>query len=151
MTGLPDPLRTAHRRAYFLGLALCGGTPAVVALLLLSGVIPPGTQPPEGLPQQVGYLFTGLVFLSAAWVLWRSGQVLRGFGTVAEAQRPLVVLRECLLYAAVLDLSSLCGLLYWALVGSHAGRHAWGFVLLTPALFLALVPREGRWRKALAG
>ena len=146
-----DAIRAAHRRAWSLGLGLCLGTPGVLAVLLLLKVVPAGSQPVEGPVLQVGYLFTGLVFLSAAWVLWRSGQVLRGFGTVAEAQRPLVVLRECLLYAAVLDLSSLCGLLYWALVGSHAGRHAWGFVLLTPALFLALVPREGRWRKALAG
>ncbi|NTW86534.1 MAG: hypothetical protein HGB30_10265 [Holophagaceae bacterium] len=151
MSSAADPLRTAHRRAYGLGLALCGGTPGVIAVLLLAGVIPPGTEPPEGIHQQIGYLFTGLVFLSAAWVLWRSGQVLRGFSALAEAQRPLVLLRECLLYAAVLDLSSLCGLAYWSQVGSQAGRHAWSFILLTPALFLALVPREGRWRKALEG
>ena len=151
MSGAADPLRRAHRLAYGLGLALCCGTPGVIALLLLAGVIPPGTETPEGIHQQVGYLFTGLVFLAAAWVLWRSGQMLREFPEVPEAQRPGVLLRECLLYAALLDLSSLCGLLYWSQVGSQAGRHAWSFILLTPALFLALVPREARWRKALEG
>ena len=151
MSDAADPLRTAHRRAYGLGLALCCGTPGVIAILLLAGVIPPGTESPEGIHQQIGYLFTGLVFLSSAWVLWRSGQALREFPGVAEAQRPLVLLRECLLYAAVLDLSSLCGLVYWTQVGSQASRHAWSFILLTPALFLALVPREARWRKALEG
>ena len=151
MSGAADPLRRAHRLAYGLGLALCCGTPGVIALLLLAGVIPPGTETPEGIHQQVGYLFTGLVFLAAAWVLWRSGQVLRGFRELTEAQRPLVLLRECLLEAAGLDLSSLWGLLYWSQVGSQAGRHAWSFILLTPALFLALVPREARWRKALEG
>ncbi len=151
MSDAADPLRTAHRRAYGLGLAFCCGTPGVIAVLLLGGVIPPGTEPPEGIHQQIGYLFTGLVFLSAAWVLWRSGQVLREFPGIGEAQRPLVLLRECLLYAAVLDLSSFCGLVYWSQVGSQAGRHAWSFILLAPALFLALVPREARWRKALEG
>jgi len=151
VSGPADPLHTAHRRAYGLGLALCCGTPGLIATLLLAGVVPPGTEPPEGIHQQIGYLFTGMVFLTAAWVLWRSGQVLRGFPAVPEAQRPLVLLRECLLYAALLDLSSLCGLLYWSQVGSQAGRHAWSFILLTPALFLALVPREARWRKALEG
>ena len=151
MTDAADSLRSTHRRAYGLGLALCCGTPGVISVLLLAGVIPPGTEPPEGIHQQIGYLFTGLVFLSAAWVLWRSGQALREFRGVAAAQRPLVLLRECLLYAAVLDLSSLCGLVYRPQVGSQAGRHAWSFILLTPALFLALVPREARWRKALEG
>jgi hypothetical protein len=151
MIGGTDPLGSACRMAYGLGLALCLGTPALIAGLLLSGAVPPGTEVPEGIYQQLGYLFTGLVFLSAAWVWWRSGGVLRTFKELPESRRPQVVLREGLLYAAIFEVSSLCGLVYWILVGAHAARHAWGFILLTPGLFLALVPRADRWRKALEG
>jgi hypothetical protein len=45
--------------------------------------------------------------------------------------------------------SSLCGLVYWILVGAHSPRHVWGFILLTPILFVALMPRMERWRLAL--
>jgi len=144
-------LRTAHRIAYLLGLSLCVGTPGVIAVLLATGIVPPGAEAPEGVYQQLGYLFTGLVFLSATWVLWRSGRVLRGFRLVPEGQRPGVVLRESLIYAALFEASAILGLIYWILVGTHAARHAWGFILLTPLLFVGLVPREARWMKALEG
>lgn len=143
------PIRVAHRVAYGLGLTLCFGTPGFISALLLSGVVPPGNQAVEGVYQDLGYLFTGLVFLSASWVWWRSGQALRAFKTQPESRRPGFLLRECLLYAVAFESSCLLGLGYWALVGNHAARHAWGFILLTPALFLALVPRLGRWAKAL--
>ncbi|WLT32891.1 hypothetical protein [Geothrix sp. PMB-07] len=130
-------------------MALCAGTPAFIALLLLTRVVPPGSQAPEGGAQQVGYLFTGLVFLSGAWVWSRRGRVLRGFKSVAEAQRPSLILRESLLYAAAFEASSVWGLIYWTLVGGQAARHVWGFLLLTPMLFLALVPRFGHWAKRL--
>ena len=146
MTG---SLRSAHRMAYGLGLLLCFGTAGLIALLLGLGAIPPGTQVPDGTFQQIGYLFSGLVFLAAAWVWWRSGKVLREFRALPEARRARRVLQEGLLYAAVLDASSICGLVYWTLVGVHAARHAWGFILLTPLLYLALMPRYGRWAKAL--
>jgi hypothetical protein len=97
----------------------------------------------------VGYLFTGLVFLSGAWVWWRSGRALREFKDLPEGRRPAAILREGLLYAVAFEASSLCGLVYWILVGSHAARHVWGFLLLTPLLFLALVPRFDRWAKSL--
>jgi hypothetical protein len=144
-----NALRSAHRLAYGLGLVLCFGTPSLIAVLLRSGVVPPGIQVPEGVFQQIGYLFSGLVFLAAAWVWWRSGRALREFKMLAEARRPAVVLREGLLYAVVLETSSFCGLVYWILVGDHAARHVWGFILLTPMLYLALVPRYNRWAKAL--
>jgi hypothetical protein len=144
-----DPLGNAHRMAYAVGLALCIGTPALIAGLLLTGAIPPGNQAPEGVYQQLGYLFTGLVFLSAAWVWWRSGRVLSAFRDLPETRRPRVVLREGLIYAALFETSSLCGLVYWILVGAHAARHAWGFILLTPALFVTLMPRMDRWKRAL--
>jgi hypothetical protein len=133
-----------------MGLALCVGTPSLIAVLLLARVVAPGAEPVEGVLQQVGYLFTGIVFLSAAWVWGRRGRMLRDFNAIPEAQRPGLVLREGLLYAAVFEASSLCGLAYWMLVGAHAARHAWGFILLTPVLFLTLVPRYRRWTESLA-
>ncbi len=149
MNGTANTLQSAHRRAYGLGLILCFVTSGLIAVLLRSGVVPPGTQVPEGIFQQIGYLFTGLVFLTAAWVWWRSGRVLRTFKILPEARRPALILREGLLYAGVLETSSLCGLVYWILVGDHAARHVGGFILLTPMLYLALMPRYDRWAKAL--
>jgi len=149
VNGRTDDLRTRHRWAYGLGLVLCIGTPALVAMLILSGQIPPGSQAPVGFYQDLGYLFTGLVFLAAAWVWWRSGQALRAFKALPKEEQAAFVLRESLLYAAVFEASSLLGLVYWILVGSHAARHAWGFIVLTPVLFAALVPRYARWEKAL--
>lgn len=144
-----DSLRSAHRRGYGLGLVLCVGTPALLAVLMAARVVPPGSQAPEGLVQQVGYLFTGLVFLSGAWAWGRRGRTLRGLKGVAEARRPALVLRESLLYAAAFEASSIWGLIYWILAGTQAGRHAWGFLALTPMLFLALVPRFDHWAKSL--
>jgi hypothetical protein len=149
VNGVTGTLQSAHRMAYGLGLLLCVGTPALIAVLLGSGVIPPGMQVPDGTYQQIGYLFTGLVFLTAAWVWWRSGKALREFKVLPEALRAPRILQEGLLYAAVLETSSFCGLVYWLLVGGHAARHAWGFILLTPLLYLALMPRYDRWAKAL--
>ncbi len=143
------PLRSAHRGAYGVGLALCLGTPVLIALLILSGVVPPGTQAPVGFLEQVGYLFTGVVFLASSFTWWRLGQVLRGFKELPERQRAQVLLRESLVAAATCESSSLLGLAYWCLVGNHATRHVWGFILLTPILFLALVPRLERWVQAL--
>ena len=142
-------LQSAYRVAYGWGLVLCLGVPGLIAVLLRLGVIPPGTQAPEGIFRQVGYLFTGLVFLTGAWVWWRSGKVLREFKMLPEARRSAVILQEGLLYAAVLETSSFCGLVYWILVGNYGARHAWGFILLTPVLYLALMPRYDRWAKAL--
>jgi hypothetical protein len=132
-----------------MGLALCFGTPGLIVGLLLSGAIPPGPARAEGLYQQLGYLFTGLVFLSTAWVWGRSGRVLREFKATPETQRASLVLRECLLYSVVIESSAFCGLAYWLLVGENGTRHVWGFLLLTPVLFLALVPRYSRWMKGL--
>jgi hypothetical protein len=146
---VPGPLRAASRQALLVGLALCLGTPALIGGLVLSGLVPPGDQRPEGSYLQIGHIFTGLVLLSAAWVLWRRGTVLRTFRQVPEARRPAQVQRETLLYAALFELSSLYGLVYWLLVGKHAARHVFGFIILTPLLFLGLVPRLGHWVKAL--
>ncbi len=151
MTGATEPLRSAHRMGYLMGLVLCFGTPGLIGALVLSGMVPGGSQDLEGVHQQVGYLFTGLVFLAAAWVWWRSGRMLSDFKDLPEAERPAKVLRETLLYAAIFEISSLCGLIYWVLVGHRATRHVWGFILLTPLLFLTLVPGYDRWVKHLEG
>ena len=151
MTGTSAPLAGAVRRAWFMGLALCLGTPALVAGLVLSGLAPAGTQRPEGTYLQLGHIFTGLVFLSAAWVLWRKGVILRTLPQVPEALRPGLALRETLVYAALFELSSLYGLVYWLLVGAHAGRHVAGFIVLPPLLFLVLAPRRRHWQAAASG
>ena len=135
--------------AYGTGLALCFGTSGLIALLLVFGVVPAGTHLQEGPFLQAGYLFTGLVFLSATWVWWRSNLILRAFKDRPGPQRPGALLRECLVYAVVFETSSLCGLAYWMLVGHQAPRHVWGFVAMTPLLFLSLVPRFPRWARAL--
>ena len=75
--------------------------------------------------------------------------MLRGFRAVPESHRAGILLRENLLYAAAFETSSLLGLVYWLLVGTHAARHAWGFIVLTPVLFATLMPRLDRWVKAL--
>jgi len=146
-----EPLRSSHRRAYVLGLALCLGTPSLLAALFLSGALPPGQQAPEGIFQQLGYLFTGVVFLSGAWGWNRRARVLRGFGALPRDRRPALILRETLSFALLCELSSLCGLVYWMLMGAQAARHAWGFLLLSPLLFAALVPRFDHWARSLEG
>ena len=149
MKGGSEAFQSAYRMGRLFGMVLCFGTPILVAALILSETVPPGRESPVGVNQQVGYLLTGLVFLAAAWVWWRSGRALRGFQEQPEAGRPALVLRESLLYAAALEVSSLCGLVYWMLVGTQAARHVWGFILMTPLLFLVLVPSRDSWARAL--
>lgn len=145
MTEAPEHLQTACRQARLLGLALCLGTPILIGVLILSGLVPPGNHPPDGTYLQVGHLFTGLVFFSAAWVLWRRGVVLKAFPGFPAQRQAGVIFRETLLYAALFELSSLFGLAYWLLVGTHAARHVVGFIALSPLLFLAFAPRLRHW------
>lgn len=139
----------ACRRLWGRGALVGLGLPALSALLMLSGAVPPGDQPPEGPVLQLGHTFTGLVFLSAAWLLGRRGRILAAFPALPEGDRLRTVRRETLLFATLAGSGSLLGLAYWALAGRLAARHAAGFVLLAPLLFLALAPRPARWRKAL--
>ena len=148
MNQAPGSLAAAHRQASLMGWALCAGTPALIVGLILSGFLPAGEHRPEGLYLQLGHAFTGLVFLAAAWVLWRRGSALGSFHRIPAPRRAGVLLRETLLYAALLELSSLYGLVYWILVGKHAGRHVAGFVILAPLLFLVLRPRLDQWMRA---
>lgn len=151
MTGSLGSLSSAYRVARLGGLGLCLGTPALIAGLILGGLVPPGGGRPEGAVLDLGYTFTGLVFLSAAWVLWRRGRILGAFKQVPEDRRSGVVLRETLLYAALFELSSLYGLVYWLLAGRTVLRHVLGFIVLAPLLFLALAPRLHHWTKAVEG
>lgn len=146
-----DALESACRRARLLGGLVAVGLPALAAGLAFGGIVPPGAHSPEGSFLSLGHTFTGLVFLSAAWILWRRGRVLATFHKVEASLRPRVVLRESLMYAALAGASSLYGLIYWSLVGLHAARHAVGFIALGPVLFLVLLPRPEAWRKALEG
>ncbi|HEX4844718.1 MAG TPA: hypothetical protein VFV26_00775 [Geothrix sp.] len=148
MNQVSGSLAVAHRQASLVGWALCAGTPALIGGLILSGMVPAGEHRPEGVYLQLGYAFTGLVFLAAAWVLWRRGTVLRDFHRVPGPRQAPILLRETLLYAALSELSSFYGLVYWILVGRHGERHVFGFVLLAPILFLALAPRLDQWVKA---
>jgi hypothetical protein len=145
MTGAGDSMGAAYRLARAVGSALCFGTPLLIAALIFFRAIPPGLHAPEGIYQELGYLFTGMVFLGAAWVPWRFERVLKAFQAAPEAARPSIILRESLTYAVIFETSSLLGLVYWILVGTQAYRHVWGFILLSPILFLALMPKLERW------
>lgn len=142
-------LLPAYRRARAAGLVICVAWPLLLMALVATGAVRPGTAPMEGPARQIGYTFTGLVFLSAAWVTWRSGKVLKGFRDLAPALRPRVILRESLVYAAVFETSSLWGLLYWMMVGTAAARYVGTFMALTPLMFLFFVPRFYAWKLAL--
>jgi hypothetical protein len=149
--GQPDAaLRKAFQRAYGLGLVLCVCWPLILQLLL-GPVIKPGQAPPAGVVQQLGYTFTALTFLAAAFVTWRSGRERAALHGVAPALRPRIVFREVLLYSALFELSCLYGVLYWTLAGGEANRYARSFIMLTSLMFFFFVPRLGAWVEAAGG
>jgi hypothetical protein len=109
-------LNRAYRWSYLGGLGLCVFWPLMLQLLFTS-FITPGHNPPEGVVKQLGYTFTGLVLLIAAFVTWRSGKVRADFQGLGSARRPKVLAREILLYSALFELSCFFGLAYWAMAG----------------------------------
>ena len=148
---MPDAqgaLRGAHRKAWGAGLTACLAAPLLVLALAAGGVLAPGGNPVEGLYQQLGYTFTGLVFLSAAWAAWHRGRILKTFGGLPAAQRPGFLRREALRFAALAATSALWGALYWRMVGWQALRHALTFLLLTPVMFLCFMPGLQVWARA---
>jgi hypothetical protein len=155
MTELPDDspqllaLRPAYQRARLVGLVLCVAWPLFLMVLVGTNAVRPGTAAAEGAAKQIGYTFTALTFLSAAFVTWRSGKVLKGFKDLAPEERPRTVQRESLIYAALFELSCLWGLLYWMIVGRNAYQHVLTFMALTPLMFFFFVPRLDAWRLAL--
>lgn len=148
MTSEPSPsLAKAFRIAYVIGLFICVGWPLLLQLML-GTAIRPGGAPPDGVVRQLGYTFTGLTFASALFVTWRWGKVRRAFGCLEEARRPGTVIRETILYAALFELSSLYGIVYYALGGPPAERYARSFIALTTVMFFVFVPRFQAWRDA---
>ena len=142
-------LLPAYRRARVAGLIICVAWPLLLMAMVATGGVRPGTAPLEGPAKQIGYTLTALVCLSAAWVTWRSGRVLKSFRDLAPELRPRVVLRESLIYAAIFETSSLWGLLYWMMVGTAAARFVGTFMALTPIMFFFFVPRFYVWKLAL--
>lgn len=131
-----------------VGLAACLSGPLLILGLAAAGVLAPGVNPVTGIYQQVGYTFTGLVFLAAAWAAWRRGRVLKAFGEVSAKVWPGILRREALLAAALSLTSALWGALYWGLVGWNALRHALAFLFLPPVMFLCLMPGLQVWARA---
>ena len=140
-------LSKAFRLAYALGLALCLAWPLVLQLML-GTAIAPGSAPPGGVVAELGYTFTGLTFGAALFVTWRWGRVRASFASVPPPRRPGVLIRETLLYAALFELSALYGLVYYALGGPLAERHARAFIALSTIMFFVFVPRLQAWRDA---
>jgi hypothetical protein len=149
--GWSRELDGAYRLALVASAALGIGTPLLFSVLLISKVIPPGNLLTAELVLQVGYLFTGLVFLAAAWSFWRSGVALSEFHKADPTLRAGILLRHGILHAGLSELSCLLGVTYWVLAGAVAGRHCWGFILLTPLLTAGGVPWKARWKQALDG
>lgn len=148
---MPDSgseFRGAFRIAYGLGALLCLAWPLVL-LGLIGGVLQPGLLGAPDLARDLGYTFTGLVALSALYVVRRSKQALGGFAEVPTLRRGRVVAQETLLYSALFGLSALLGLVYLSLGGPSAIRYARTFVALSGAMFLCFVPRRSAWMKAL--
>jgi hypothetical protein len=140
-------LLKAFRTAYAIGLFICVGWPLLLQLML-GTAIRPGAAPPEGVVRELGYTFTGLTFASAFFVTWRWGKVRRAFPDLAEPRRPGTVIRETILYAALFELSSFYGIVYYALGGPLAERYARSFIALTTIMFFVFVPRFQAWREA---
>lgn len=143
-------LHRAYRWAYLAGLALCVFWPLMLQLVF-TNFIAPGQIPPNGVVKQLGYTFTGLVLLCAAFVTWRWGKVRAGFRGLGAAERPKVMAREILLYSALFEVSCFFGLAYWALTGLEGVRFARSFIVLTSIMFFCFVPRFDAWRRAAEG
>jgi hypothetical protein len=141
------PLARAFRIAYVLGLFICVAWPLALQLML-GTAIQPGSAPPGGVVAQLGYTFTGLTLGSALFVTWRWGRVRKQFAAMPQEGRPGLVLRETILYAALFELSSLYGLIYYALGGVAAERYSRSFIALTTVMFFVFVPRFQAWRDA---
>lgn len=145
-----NAMHRAYRWAYLGGLALCVFWPLVLQLVF-TNFIAPGQNPPVGVVKQLGYTFTGLVLLCAAFVTWRWGKVRAGYGSLAPAARPKVLAREILFYSALFEVSCFFGLAYWALTGHEGVRFARSFIVLTSIMFFCFVPRFDAWRRAAEG
>ena len=141
-------LRQGFLLVYGVGVALCVIWPLVLQVLL-GRVIQPGFLGVTNVAKELGYTFTGLVILSALYVVRRSKRVRSGFATLDATKRTRVMSIEILLYAALFELSALFGLVYHGLGGPQAERYARTFIALSTVMFLGFVPRFELWRQAL--
>lgn len=143
-------MHRAYRWSYLAGLALCVFWPLMLQLVF-TDLIEPGRNPPVGVVKQLGYTFTGLVLLCAAFVTWRWGKVRAAFSAIDRVERPKAMAREILFYSALFEMSCFFGLTYWALAGLEGIRFARSFIVLTSIMFFCFVPRFDAWRKAAEG
>ncbi|MDR3671002.1 MAG: hypothetical protein P4L36_09160 [Holophaga sp.] len=151
MSRPPEPsLDRGFRMAYPAGLVLCVACPLALQLMLGSAIRRPETPAGEAI-QQLGYSFTGLTVVCAVFVLRRWSRIRAGFRTLAAGRRARVLVRETLLYSVLFLLSSLFGLLYYALGGPKAEQFSRGFIALTTIMFFVFVPRLRAWREAAQG
>jgi len=143
----PLNLQKAWRVAYVIGLLIAVAWPLALQLML-GTAIRPMAGALGATVRELGYTFTGLTFAAALFITWRSGKVRARFKDLAPGARPGTVLRETVLYAALCELSAVYGILYFALGGVEAERHARAFLALAPIMFLVFTPRLGAWLEA---
>ena len=144
----PPAFRQAFLLAYGLGVLLCVVWPLVLQALL-GRMIQPGILGMGSLAQELGYTFTGLVILSALFVVRRSRRVRANFAALDGTKRTRVMALETLLYSALFELSAFFGLVYHGMGGPQAERYARSFIALSTVMFLLFVPRFSAWRKAM--
>lgn len=142
-----EALRRAHRRGYALGLLACLGGPLLLEILLGRG-IPAGSADPAAV-RELGYTFTGLTFLAAAYAYGRRGRVLARVQALEPFRRPGWLAREPLRVAALSAPCALWGVLYWGMAGGAHDAYARTFIALTALMFVGFAPRWPAWRKAL--
>jgi hypothetical protein len=133
--------------AYPVGLVLCLAWPLALQLMLGTTIRQGPAAPGEAI-RQLGYTFSGLTFLIALFITWRWGRIRKAFPAVPADRRPSILVRETLLYAALLEFTSLFGILYYALGGPLAERYSRSFIALTTLMFFVFVPRLDAWRRA---
>lgn len=143
-------LTRAFRLSYGLGLVICVAWPLALQLMLGTAILQTA-KPPAGVVQQLGYSFTGLTLLSALFVTWRWGKVRAAFRATPASDQPRTLLRETVIYAALFELTSVYGVVYYALGGPLAERYARSFIALTTIMFFVFVPRLQAWVDAAQG
>jgi len=112
-------------------------------------MIPLGFLGASPLAGELGYTFTGLVVLSALYVLRRSRLARSRLPGIEASQRSRTLILEILLYSALFEASTLFGLVYHGLGGPLADRYARTFIALSTVMFFLFVPRWSAWRRAL--
>jgi hypothetical protein len=111
-----------------LGFFLCAASVAA-AQAAIGGCLEPG----GGVPDDVGYAFTGLT-AGLGYALWRWGRAGAAEQTVAR------VWLTRLLQASVAALPALIGCLYFGMAGTE--RHARAFAALPPLMYLLAAGRH---------